>query len=140
MTILRTILLAVMAMAISSPLAAAETRTMTLDKFSKIKVSTRADLDISVGRPRAFSMEGRAEDLAKLVIRVQGDMLIIKKEKYSGTMKKISISGSGDATVYASETIHIRTSGSSDVNVYGNPKSIQNRSSGSSDLVVHDDK
>ncbi|VAV86441.1 hypothetical protein MNBD_ALPHA02-2078 [hydrothermal vent metagenome] len=31
----------------------------------------------------------------------------------------------------------VRTSGSSDVDVYGGPKSIENRSSGSSDFIVH---
>ncbi|VAW03726.1 hypothetical protein MNBD_ALPHA01-1609 [hydrothermal vent metagenome] len=250
MTIFRPAIMAVVAIIITSPFAVAETRTMTLNKFSKVKVSARADLDISVGKPRSFSMEGRTEDLAKLIIKVKDDTLIIKKEKYSGAMKKISItiamedltkfiingssnakirdvdsksliigingsgdvtfdgksdelkvqingsgdvvskdfdareisasingsgdiglagkcqelklqisgsgdfsgreltckmvkasiSGSGDATVYAGESIHLSTSGSSDVNVYGNPKSIQNRSSGSSDFVVHDDK
>ncbi|PHZ84968.1 head GIN domain-containing protein [Paremcibacter congregatus] len=50
------------------------------------------------------------------------------------------ISGSGDAMLYASESIQVSTSGSSDVDVYGNPKSIKNRSSGSSDFIVHDEK
>ncbi len=51
-----------------------------------------------------------------------------------------NISGSGDATVYASSSVFVRTSGSSDVAVYGNPKSVKNRSSGSSDFTVHQDK
>ncbi len=250
MTVIRPALMAILVIIITSPFAVAETKTMTLDKFSEVSVSVRADLDVSVGKAPSFSMEGRAEDLAKVIIKVKGDRLIIKKEKYSGAMKKISIiitmedltkfiingssdakirnvdskslqigingsgdvdfdgksdelklqingsgdvvskdfsavkisasingsgdiglagkcqelelqisgsgdfsgreltcrmvkasiSGSGDATVYAGESIRISTSGSSDMNVYGNPKSIQNRSSGSSDFIVHDDK
>lgn len=47
------------------------------------------------------------------------------------------ISGSGDADLYASTSVRVKTSGSSDVNVYGQPKSIQNSSSGSTNFTVH---
>ncbi len=51
-----------------------------------------------------------------------------------------NIRGTGKATFYASSAFELRTNGNSDVNVYGNPKSIQNRSGGSANLVVHEDK
>jgi len=52
----------------------------------------------------------------------------------------LTISGSGDAAVYAGKSIQIRTSGSSDVDVYGNPESVNNRTSGSSSLIIHKGK
>jgi len=232
--------------ALAAP-AVAETKDMTLDDFSKIKIYAPVDVDVAVGQKPSFSMEGRSEDLAKLIIEVRDNSLIIKKEKHSGRMKKVKIaiamadltkfvingssdakirnvdstsfklaingsgdvvfggksaeldveingsgdvvsksfdaqqvsveingsgdidlagkcdslkvsisgsgdfsgraltclkvkariSGSGDVTVFASDGIKVRTSGSSDVDVYGGPKSIENRSSGSSDFIVH---
>ncbi len=243
-------MMAIMATTALTTLSYAESKSMKLDKFSKVKVYAPVDLDVFVGKKQSFTMEGRDEDLAKIIVAVKGDTLIIKKEKRSGRMKnvkitvamkdltqfiingssdakinnvdsksfelgingsgdvifdgksdelavqingsgdvvskkfntkkisaeingsgdiglagkckdlnvsisgsgnfsgrkltcatvKTSISGSGDATVYASSSVHVRTSGSSDVEVYGNPKSIQNRSSGSSDFIVHEEK
>ena len=240
-------LLAVSAM--SSPVLAAN-QDLTLKKFSKVKVSAPVDLDVSVGKAQSFSMEGREKDLNRLIIEVRDGTLIIKKEKYSGRMKKVMItismedltkfiingssdarirdvntrsfkigingsgdvmfdgkshnldvkingsgdveskgfdaksisadingsgdislvgkcddlevsisgsgdfsgrqllcsavetrvSGSGDVTVYARSSVRVRTSGSADVEVYGNPGSIQSRSSGSSELIVHENK
>ncbi|PCI33471.1 MAG: hypothetical protein COB54_03995 [Alphaproteobacteria bacterium] len=233
----------------SSPVLAAS-KDVTLDKFSKVKIFAPVDLDVSVGKKQSFSMEGRQEDLDKLIIEVRNDTLVIKKEKRSDRMKKVMISismkeltqfiingssdakirdvntksfeigingsgdvnfdgkshdldveingsgdvssksfdaksvsaeingsgdidlagkcddlevsisgsgdfsgrellcsavetrvsGSGDVTVYARTSIRVRTSGSADVEVYGNPKSIQSRSSGSSELIVHENK
>lgn len=243
-------MMAVIATTAFSTLAIAETKDLKLERFSKVKVYAPVDLDVSVGKKQSFSMEGRDEDLAKIIVEVKGDTLIIKKEKRSGRMKdvkltisvkdltqfiingssdakirdidsksfelgingsgdvvfdgksaeldieingsgdvsskkfdakhvsaeingsgdiglagkcedlkvsisgsgdfsgrkltcatvKTTISGSGDASVFASSSVNVRTSGSSDVDVYGNPKSIQNRSSGSSDFTVHEDK
>lgn len=247
---LYTPMIAVMITAALTTLSYAESKSLKLDEFSKVKIYAPVDLDVSVGKKQSFSMEGRDEDLAKIIVVVKGDTLIIKKEKRSGRMKKVmitidleeltqfiingssdakianidtksfelgingsgdvgfngnndelsvqingsgdvvsknfnskslsaeingsgdialagkcedlnlsingsgdfsgrkltcatvkaSISGSGDATVYASSSVHVRTSGSSDVDVYGNPKSIKNKSSGSSDFTVYEDK
>lgn len=225
-------------------------KDMSLKTFTEIRVQAPVDVDVSVGKKQAFTMEGRDEDLAKLIIEVRGDTLVIKKERNSGRMKQVKItismknltdfaiqgssdakirdvdsksfdlsisgsgdiefdgksdklnvsisgsgdinsdgfdagkvsatisgsgdielagkckslemgisgsgdfsgrkltcadvtariSGSGDAILFASESLEVRASGSSDFEVFGNPKSIRSRSSGSSDLIVHEDK
>jgi hypothetical protein len=48
----------------------------------------------------------------------------------------IDLSGSGDITVWATETLELSISGSGDVDYYGTPRLIQ-RSSGSSNITGH---
>jgi len=250
MKILYTPLMALFAMAAVMSVARAESRELSLNKYSKISVYIPVDMIVSVGQKQSFKMDGRAEDMAKIIASVKDDTLILKKKKNAGRIRKVNItialknlkkftinssadakihnvdsksfdlvingsgdvvmdgksdelgveingsgdvasksfnagnisletngsgditlagkcrnldveingsgdfsgrnltcakvaidiSGSGDGTVFASDSVRINTSGSSDVNVYGNPKSVRNQSSGNSDLTIHKDE
>lgn len=247
MKILYTSLIALLAATAVMSVARAESRELSLDKYSKISVYIPVNMVISVGKEPSFRMDGRDEDMAKIIARVKEGTLILKKKKNSGRLKEmnitialknlkkftinssadakihnvdgksfdlvingsgdvvmdgksdklgveingsgdvasksfdaknisletngsgdialagkclnldveingsgdfsgrhlicskvtVDISGSGDGTVFASDSVRINTSGSSDVNVYGNPKSVRNQSSGNSDLTIH---
>ena len=50
----------------------------------------------------------------------------------------LDISGSGDATVYAKETVDIDLAGSGDVDVWGSPPSVHTEVTGSGDVKFHD--
>ena len=249
MTILRTALWGSLLTAVSVAPTLAADKDLDLKKFSKVKIYAPVDVDVVVGKSQSFTLQGRDEDLAKIIVKVKGDTLIIKKEKRSGRLKavkakvtvkaltdytiygssdgaihdlnnktfdlvingsgdvvldgksdelnmkingsgdvssqgfeatgistkingsgdismtgtcknidvsisgsgdfegrkmvcgeaNVSVSGSGDVTVHASEAVNVRTSGSSDVDVYGKPKSVKHKSSGSSDFTVHDE-
>lgn len=249
MTISRAILLTCMITAASVAPTLAADKDLDLKKFSKVKIYAPVDVDVVVGQSQSFEMQGRDEDLAKIIVKVKSNTLIIKKEKRSGRMKQvkvrisvkaltdysiygssdgaihnidsktfdlvingsgdvvldgksnelsmvingsgdvsgqnieangvaaaingsgdieltgscksldvsirgsgdfegrkmichtasISVSGSGDVTVYASDAVNVAARGSSDVDVYGAPKSIQHKSSGSSDFTVHEE-
>lgn len=82
---------------------------------------------------------GLAGDCKSLRVSISGSGDFSGRELKCATVHS-RISGSGDAVLYASESIQVSTSGSSDVDVYGNPQSIKNRSSGSSSFVVHNGK
>lgn len=250
MKILQIPLMTLFAVTAAMAVAHAETREVSLNKYSAITVYIPADIVVSAGKKPSFKMEGSDEDLAKVIVMVKNDTLILKKKKNSGRIKKINItigmknlkkftinsssdatlhnidaklfkltingsgdvvmdgksnelgveingsgdvasksfdagnislatngsgdialagkcqtldlgingsgdfsgrnltcgkvkiniSGSGDGVVFASDSVQIKTSGSSDVEVYGNPKSVRNQSSGNSDLVIHQDK
>ncbi|VAV98690.1 hypothetical protein MNBD_ALPHA02-2174, partial [hydrothermal vent metagenome] len=91
--------------------AVADSKDMTLNDFSKIKVYAPVDVDVAVGKKQSFSMEGRSEDLAKLVIEVRDNSLIIKKRKHSGRIKKVKI------TVALADLTKFIINGSSDAKI-----------------------
>ncbi|NOZ67489.1 MAG: DUF2807 domain-containing protein [Alphaproteobacteria bacterium] len=129
--------------------AVAETKDMTLNDFSKIKVYAPVDLDVAVGKKQSFSMEGRTEDLAKLVIDVRDNSLIIKKKKYSGRMKtvkiavtmadltKFVINGSSDAKIrnVDSDSFKLAINGSGNVVFDGKGTELDVEINGSGDVV-----
>jgi len=111
------------------------------------------DLDISInGSGDVKSTKYHAENI-DASINGSGDVFLAGKCKsldlgisgsgdFSGKDFKCAdvrarISGSGDVVTYASQSLDMRSSGSSDMDVYGDPKTIKNRSSGSSELNVH---
>jgi len=49
---------------------------------------------------------------------------------------QVQTSGSGDATVFASESVDAKSSGSSDIKVHGKPADINQKTSGSGDIVI----
>jgi hypothetical protein len=49
---------------------------------------------------------------------------------------KVRSSGTGDATVFASESVDARASGTSDIKVHGKPAQIKQKTSGVGDIVI----
>ncbi|MCF8473149.1 MAG: DUF2807 domain-containing protein [Emcibacter sp.] len=82
------------------------------------------------------ALQGKCGDM-KMSISGSGDF---KGEKLTCTNAWINISGSGDAMIFASETLEVDTSGSSNVMVSGHPKSVKNKSTGSSEFIIEGDK
>ncbi|PCJ36974.1 MAG: hypothetical protein COA93_00540 [Alphaproteobacteria bacterium] len=112
--------------------------TVTINGGGEVKSESfhSAELSANITGSGDISLAGECENL-DLSIRGSGNF---SGRKLTCANVNANIHGSGDATFYASSAAEIRTNGNSDVNVYGNPKSIQNRSGSSSNLVVHEDK
>ncbi|NOZ43107.1 MAG: hypothetical protein GXP02_08105 [Alphaproteobacteria bacterium] len=95
------------------PAAQAATTTADLKQFSKIAVSAPIDLDVSVGGKAAFTMTGRADDLAKIIATVKDDTLILKQRKHSGRMEKVTV------TIATKQLKQYTVNGSSDAKIRG---------------------
>lgn len=147
----KTLILATAFMTVSTfvSLALAETKDLTLKKFSKVKVYAPVDLDISVGQKQSFTMEGRDEDLEKLIVEVRDGSLIIKKEKRSGRMKNVVITltmenltqfiinGSSDAKIrdVDSKSFEVGINGSGDIIFDGKSDELDVEINGSGDVI-----
>lgn len=141
-------LMAILAATAFSSSVLADSKDLTLEKFSKVKIFAPVDLDVSVGKKQSFSMEGREEDLDKLIIEVRDGTLIIKKEKRSGRMKKVMITlsmkdltkfiinGSSDAKIrdVNTKSFEIGINGSGDVNFDGKSHDLDIEINGSGDV------
>lgn len=149
---MKKILLPVMAVMVTTALTTlsfAESKNMKLNKFSKVKVYAPVHLDVSVGKKQSFTMEGRDEDLAKIIVKVQDGTLIIKKEKHSGRMKKVMltiamkdltqfiINGSSDAKIrdINSKSFKLGINGSGDVIFDGKSDELEVEINGSGDVA-----
>lgn len=142
-------MIAVMATTALITISHAENKSMKLDEFSKVKIYAPVDLDVTVGKKQSFSMEGRDEDLAKIIVEVKGDTLIIKKEKRSGRIKdikvtvalknltKFAIYGSSDAKIrnVDSKSFELGINGSGDVVFDGRSDKLEVEINGSGDVV-----
>lgn len=91
------------------------------------------EIEASISGSGDIALAGKCKNL-ELRISGSGDF---SGKNFKCSEVKTRISGSGDVVIFASQSVDIRSSGSSDVEVFGNPKKIKNRSSGSSDLNVH---
>lgn len=112
--------------------------TVTINGSGDVKSQSfnSAELSANINGSGDIALAGECEKL-DLSIRGSGNF---SGRKLTCASVNARIRGTGNATFYASSALEIRTNGSSDVNVYGNPESIRNRSSGSSDFVVHEGK
>lgn len=93
-----------------------------------LKVGTKA-LDASISGSGDLTLEGTTQDF-DLRISGSGDFM---GKNLTTTAANIGISGSGNASIYATEQLDIRVSGSGDVGYRGRPR-ISSKVSGSGDV------
>jgi hypothetical protein len=86
-----------------------------------------ANLEVSVSGSADIDLEGKA-DVQNIAISGSGNF---KGRDLEGKEVKVRISGSGDATVWANESIEAKVSGSGDVTYKGNPSKEVSKVSGS---------
>lgn len=86
-----------------------------------------ANLDVSVSGSADIDLEGKA-DVQNIAISGSGNF---KGRNLEGKEVKVRISSSGDATVWANESIEAKVSGSGDVTYKGNPSKEVSKVSGS---------
>lgn len=92
-----------------------EKETRELARFSKIGLAISANFYLVQGSPQKVVLEGDKDDLAKIITKVSGSSLEIKKKKGSSRIGKVKIyitipkvedvDVAGSANVYAESTI-----------------------------------
>ncbi len=78
-------------------------------------------------------LDGQADEL-ELTSTGSGDM---EASDLDAGNTKAKTTGSGDLEIHASSTVHVRSSGSGDVDIWGNPEDRDVEVSGSGDIAFH---
>lgn len=134
-------------------LAADITKKSDLKNFSKIKLSSSADIKISMGDNYSIEMSGDEERINDTILEVTGDTLLIRhKERFFSynndqdmmitvvmpNIESMQINGSGDGEIIGvnNERLELSINGSGDLNVSGKSQSMEFNINGSGDITM----
>lgn len=146
---------AVYASSVTKALAADITQTSDLEGFSKVRLGTSSDINITIGNEFSIEMVGDEERIGNTILEVRGDTLRIKHKRgrfnYDNDQEMVinvvmpnieamQINGSGDAEIKGvdNEELELSINGSGDLVVSGKTEKLDISINGSGDIEMEE--
>jgi hypothetical protein len=135
--------------------AADITQSSDLDGFSKIRLSTSSDMNITIGNGFSIEMVGDDELIGNTILEVKGDTLHVKYKRgrfnydddqemvinvVMPNIEAMQINGSGDAEITGvdNKELELSINGSGDLNVSGKTEKLDININGSGDIEMEE--
>lgn len=143
------------ASSVNKALAADITQSSDLDGFSKIRLSTSSDMNITMGNNFSIEMVGDEEIIGNTILEVKGDTLHVKHKRgrfnydddqemginvVMPNIEAMQINGSGDVEITGvdNEELELGINGSGDMNVSGKTEKLDININGSGDIEMEE--